>query len=68
MTAYQKLKAENERLKQELMLICNKPNSPGTTIIKRKYQFLQNVEELLWQGDTTKINRMEYKGIIPQIK
>ena len=65
MTAYQKLKAENQRLKQELMIICNKPNSPGTTIIKRKYQFMEAMDDFI---ERKQIERMKYKGIIPQIK
>ena len=66
LTAYQKLKAENERLKQELMILANMNSSVSAALIKRKYQFLQEVENEIMKGSPN--DRMEYKGIIPQIK
>ena len=67
MTAYQKLKAENERLKRDLREVCLNPDSYLSFIIKKGYKLNRDlVREIMIGGPI--INRMEYKGIIPQIK
>ena len=58
MNSYQKLKAEIEKLnleiislKQEIYTICNEPLNFEGFLIKKKYQFLAEIEKKIWQGD-----------------
>ena len=67
MTPYQKLKAENERLRRDLIEVCTNPNSYLSFIIKKGYKLNRDLSNAIMAGEPN-LNRMEYKGIIPQIK
>ena len=67
MTAYQKLKAENERLKSDLREVCLNPDSGKSAIIKLRHRIDFALTNAVMAGEPN-LNRMQYKGIIPQIK
>lgn len=52
MTTYQKLKAENLRLRQELDKVCNEPGTLDAFNIKMKYRLNRAAERVIWAGGT----------------
>ena len=51
MTTYQKLKAENLKLKRELDIVCNEQNSEDAHYIKGKYIILRAAEKAVFNGN-----------------
>ena len=65
MTSYQKLKAENLKLKQDLITLSTYPDSVKAIIIKAEWVMISKTEEALWMGN----NEMPqvFKGFLDQI-
>lgn len=53
MTSYQKIKADNERLRLEIFALVNAPDSVEAISIKHKYKMIIQVEKAVWMGDST---------------
>jgi hypothetical protein len=65
-TAYQKLKKENAKLKQDIYNLIRNSETPETKILKHKYEIMFQISDVVWAGDTlTQINK--FSGIMPQI-
>lgn len=57
MTTYQKLKAENLKLKQQLDIVCNEPDTLEAITIVHQYKFSRHAERVLMSGGP--VNRLE---------
>ena len=51
LTSYQRLKLENDRLKEEIRLLIFKPDSVMSSLVKLKYKVTKNVEDAMWYGE-----------------
>lgn len=65
MTAYQKLKAENIKLKQQLDIVCNE-TSVEAMDIKLHYRLKRMTERAVWAGSPVCVEK--FNGFIPQTK
>jgi hypothetical protein len=50
---------ENERLKMELSMVCNSPNSFESLVIIKREQHKDRLERAIWFGDFTKSEQKE---------
>lgn len=66
MTTYQRLKAENLKLKQELILLANEPNSIDGIIIKNKWVFTKKAEDAYMAGNIN--DKVIFYGLLSRIK
>lgn len=64
LSGYQKLKKENQELRQKLVTLVHCPNSKEATEIKSEIQFSINIENAVWQGDITS---KENEGLLKRI-
>ncbi len=68
LSAYQKLKAENLKLKQDLIILATEPKSGKGLAIRTKWVIQKNMERSLWLGnagdlkDHSDFNR--FKGVL----
>jgi hypothetical protein len=51
MTTYQKLKHENDKLKQDLMHLVNYPESVRSAQIKLEWMLKKKMEDAIWAGN-----------------
>lgn len=65
MTSYQKLKAENSKLKKQLDIVCNEDGIDSYNI-KMQYKIKRKFEKGIWFGGGN-VNQVIFNGIIPQI-
>jgi hypothetical protein len=63
-SGYQKLKQENEKLKADLSVLANHPESKRGIMIKFEWVTKASIETAIWAGD---VNNQSYKGIIKAI-
>ena len=70
MTTYQKLKAENLRLKQELDIVCNEPDNYRAKLIICRYKIQRSIETNVMSGSVPDYsgNPVAFHGFIPQTK
>jgi hypothetical protein len=54
-SAYQKLKAENEKLKSDLSILACHPDSEKGISIKTEWKMKANIETAVWAGGTDKV-------------
>lgn len=66
MTAYQKLKAENLKLKQQLITVATNPDSIDAKIILFGYKINADIEKALWHGGY--MPTLMSKGLYSQIQ
>jgi len=66
MTTYQRLKLENEKLKQELFVLANKPDSIDGIIIKNKWVFKKKLEDATMAGDID--GKMFFGGLLNRVE
>jgi len=64
LSGYQKLKKENQVLKNKLALLVHSPNSIAAMEIKRDMVLAKNIEDTVWAGDTSGKNN---EGFIKSI-
>ena len=68
MTTYQKLKKENEQLRRELYLVCNKPiaNTAEVWSIIAREKMKAKIEMQLFSGNPLTFNK-SFSGVLKQI-
>ena len=59
MNSYQKLKKENERLKEDIHTIITKRNSTEAQILIMTYNMQYNLDEAVWRGLSIDINYLQ---------
>lgn len=66
LSTYQKLKQENEKLKQDLITLATSPNSHEGICIKAEWVQISKLEEALWLGS----NQMPavLQGLLNQVR
>ena len=67
MTTYQRLKAENERLKKELFIVCNDQKCEQSQMIIAKYRLLLKAESSFWAGNSL-LKQNNFKGLLHQLR
>jgi len=67
MTTYQKLKAENLKLKQQLIELSTNPDSTESIMIKAEWIYISTMEEALWLGDSNILPKV-FKGLYDQLE
>jgi hypothetical protein len=50
LSSYQKLKAQNHALMQDIILMVDKPKSPEAIMCTAKYKFKIDNERMMWAG------------------
>ncbi len=50
-TSYQKLKAENKKLKKDIFWMVMNPNSVRAIIIKNRWKMIFELEMAVWKGN-----------------
>jgi hypothetical protein len=58
---------ENERLRMELSMVCNSPNTFESLIIIKREQHKDRLEKAIWFGDFTKSEKEKQKEYIIDI-
>jgi len=53
-STYQKLKAANKMLAEEIRILVFEPESSAATIIKMRTKLNRDIENANWAGDSTK--------------
>jgi hypothetical protein len=66
-SSYQKLKEENERLRQDIYALVRYPKSIKGIEIATKWDILFQISEIAWAGDISNINTNTVNGIYNQI-
>ena len=66
-STYQKLRAENLLLKQELIMIATKPESSLTKVVLMKWKMNADIEAVAWQGDSINKGACHFAGLMPKI-
>lgn len=51
MTSYQRLKKENQELREQLRRVCVSPRSDASYVIIKRVQGEYSIEAALWQGN-----------------
>lgn len=64
MTSYQKLKAENEKLKQDIYNLVRHENDMKGIEIKMKYKIQFDNTDIMWQGSFVTGDLTKFNGII----
>lgn len=62
LSSYQKLKQENQKLKQDIYYLVRERDKDTGLITELKYEILYKMSDVLWFGDAT--NDLTFKGII----
>lgn len=63
LSAYQKLKAENEKLKKDIYNLVRNADKMDGIQTKVKYEMQYKMSDAVWFGDTTK-TPMQFSGIL----
>lgn len=50
LSTYQRLKQENEKLKQQLMIVAGQPNTFKAELILFEWRLFYNMEQMIWAG------------------
>jgi hypothetical protein len=58
---------ENERLRMELSMVCNSPNTFESLVIIKREQHKDRLEKAIWFGDFTKSEKEKQKEHIIDI-
>lgn len=68
MTSYQKLKAENQRLREELATVCLFPDSMRAKTIVVQHKMGKQIEDALWHASPM-VNRdgSEFTGFLKAV-
>lgn len=60
---------ENERLRMELSMVCNSPNTFESVMVIKREQQIYRLERAIWFGDFTKSEKeIENWHIIEELK
>lgn len=59
LSSYQKLKLEIENLNQDIYNLVRKSDTEEGIITKIKYEWIYNVEDDIWSGDTSHNNTFQ---------
>lgn len=63
MTSYQRLKAENEKLKQDIYALIKKEKEPIGIETKLKWEFIFRTSEMIFRGSPT-AKKSKFDGIL----
>ena len=66
MNTYQKLKAENLKLKRELIEISTRPESSASLLIRSRWIMSKNIEDAYFMGDAD-FNSKSFIGLIDKL-
>jgi len=66
MNSYQKLKAENLKLRQQLDTLANEPDSDNGLLIKTLWRMNRKTESYIMSGNPTNDNDTTTQGILNQ--
>lgn len=62
-SGYQKLKRENQELRQKISLLVHAPDSAEAFEVKQQVKLQKNIEDAVWTGDTSNPG----EGLLKQI-
>lgn len=63
LSGYQKLKKENQELRNKLIILVNTPNSAAALEIKTEMTLRQEIENAVWKGCSSNISDGFLKSI-----
>ena len=63
---YEKTKAENKELKQDIYNLIRKENEVGGMTVKMRWKMVFDTNDMIWSGDATKIDN-NFQGLLFQI-
>lgn len=66
-SAYQKLKQENERLRKNIDILVLKPNSIEGICLKRQVRIMHETEKAIWSGEPFSDANNKFTGIFSKI-
>ena len=66
MTTYQKLKAENLKLKKELIEISTRPDSTASLLIRSRWIMSKKIEDAYFLGSAD-FKSMRFEGLIDKL-
>lgn len=66
LSSYQKLKAENAKLKADLRELAARPTSERSIIIKMIEIYQEKLESIIWHGNPTTENR-HFGGLLNKL-
>jgi hypothetical protein len=67
-SSYQKLKEENERLKNDIYTLTVKSDTPEGVSLKMRYQFQSDVDNICFLADfKNEITTTEFEGILNKL-
>lgn len=63
-TTYQRLKRENQELRNKLIILVNDPDSAAALEIKSEVTLISNIENAIWKGNAS---GTKFEGFIKSI-
>lgn len=63
---YEKTKAENKELKQDIYNLIRKENEVEGLTVKMRWKLVFDMEDMIWTGDATNIDN-KFQGLLSQI-
>jgi 1-aminocyclopropane-1-carboxylate deaminase/D-cysteine desulfhydrase-like pyridoxal-dependent ACC family enzyme len=67
MTSYQKLKAENAKLKHDIYTLIRKPNTMEGVLTNMQYDIMFSIEDMVW-GGSFNTEHKTFDGFLSKIK
>lgn len=66
MTSYQKLKAENAKLREHIHTLITKRGTAEELLVRENYKMQYHIEDAVWQGSHESLPS-SFHGLIPHI-